>query len=330
MRDCDRELWLIRSKQLQREVRAVSIAKMRARGFKIISALLISALFSGHANQAFAKTVVLAPSSPWAINYADDSCELARAFGEGKDRTTIHFMRYEPGDKFRLTLVGRHARARELMKDVKVQFGPTGVPFSASASRGTANVGQPALIFTQFITIAASDAEPPDDIRWSGFDATDPYKIAPEQERAVTEIAFLTSLTNEVHLETGGLAEPFAALRACNDELLSHWGIDVEKHRSLSRPAIPIGSPGSWMSAGDYPVEMLRAGFDGLVHFRLIVEASGEVSECVIQDALEPKEFSKVTCDRIKRRAKFEAARDASGQPIKSYWISTVRWSIEN
>lgn len=301
---------------------------MRARKFRALPAILISALLSAHAAQASPKTVVLAPSSPWAINYADDSCELARAFGEGEDRTTIHFMRYQPGDRFRLMLVGEHARAPNWMREVKVRFGSAANPIDVPANRATANEGQPAVIFAAPLIISKPVVEKSVKNPWQGFDTSNPYLVSPEQERAVTEIAFLENLSNEVHLQTGSLAEPFAALRACNDELLTHWGIDVERHRSLSKPATPINSPGSWIRSRDYPREMLRAGFDGLVNFRLIVEANGEVSECTIQDALEPKDFNKVTCALIKRWAKFDPARDEAGEPIRSYWINTVRWQV--
>jgi len=45
----------------------------------------------------------LAPSSPWVVNYADDSCSLGRAFGEGDQKVTVFFDQYEPGDTFTLS-----------------------------------------------------------------------------------------------------------------------------------------------------------------------------------------------------------------------------------
>ena len=109
---------------------------------------------------------------------------------------------------------------------------------------------------------------------------------------------------------------------------MHHWGIDVEKQHHLSRQAIPKSSPGSWMHSEDYPKEMLTYQMDGLVYFRLIIEPTGDVSSCAVQESVMPKQYNDLTCKLIIRRAKFEPALDAEGQPIKSYWSSSVRWMI--
>lgn len=54
---------------------------------------------------AAAQPVRLQPSSPWIVNYADESCRLVRTFGEGKSKTVLEFESEAPG-RMDLLVVG--------------------------------------------------------------------------------------------------------------------------------------------------------------------------------------------------------------------------------
>ena len=131
-------------------------------------------------------------------------------------------------------------------------------------------------------------------------------------------------------LMLGGMGEPIKALNACTDELLTHWGIDVAAHKTRSRGVIPKSNPGAWISAGDYPIDLMRAGTQGVVHFRLDVDERGRATRCSIQQSTRPAEFDRVVCSKISRNARFEPALDSAGEPMKSYWRSTVRFELPN
>ncbi len=276
---------------------------------------------------ATAEMITLSPSTPWVMNYAEDSCDLARGFGEGDEQTFVHFYRYVPSDEFRLSLVGAKARLTKYTDAVELQFGPTEEPFEARVRSGEAEGSETGFLFLEDFSLAGP-TDWNEDVRTEKLNIVEPYEIAPEREISVTEIRFISGLRSQFTLKTGSLGDPFAALRACNEELLHHWGIDVAKHRSLSRKATPIDSPERWIRYNDYPSSMLRGGFSGLVFFRLTVEPTGEVSDCSIQQALEPEEFKKATCSVMMKRARFQPALDSKGQPIRSIFASNVYFTI--
>jgi TonB family protein len=93
--------------------------------------------------------------------------------------------------------------------------------------------------------------------------------------------------------------------------------------------AAPVGSPGNWLTSGDYPTDLLRQGAIGVVHFRLNVDEKGAVTGCHVQMSSMPAEFEVTTCKLFMRRAKFNPGHNAKGEPIKSYFISSVRWSVQ-
>ncbi len=294
---------------------------------------------------AAAKPVTLAPSTNWEVNHDKDTCVLARIFGEGDDRTGIYFTRFEPGDDFQLTLVSKYARTRSYSRapigsasvgsggdssqiEVKLQFGPAEEAFRMNTTPATGEGGVKAMISSSSVTVAGVAPSGEGEEKWLNADLSNPYRISPEREAAVTEVVFHSGLTDELTLRTGSLGKPFAILRDCNEWLLGKWGMDVEKHRHLTRRASPIGAPSEWFRSADYPTNMLNQLRTGLVYFRLLIDPDGTINDCTVQRSPMPMEFAVRTCELVKRRGRFEPALDAGGQPIKSYWLSAVRWVL--
>jgi len=106
--------------------------------------------------------------------------------------------------------------------------------------------------------------------------------------------------------------------------LLTHWNIDADAHRSLSRRAAPIGDPAKWITSSDFPATALRAGERGLVFFRLDIDAVGKPTDCHVQRAAGREEFETAVCRNLTENGKFTPALDAGGKPIASYWRDFV------
>ncbi len=318
---------------------------MRAFSKKSLLAVVAATLLASHPQLASAKSVRLAPSGNWEVNHDKDSCVLGRTFGEGEDRTGLYFTRYEPGDAFSLTLVSKYVRTRSYNRqqnnissvgytgvprgiESEVQFGPSEKAFRIDGTPATGAGGVKAIIFPGSMTIGGNMPSPEGEEKWLSADLSNPYRIPAEREAAITELVFHSGLADELALETASLGKPFAVLRDCNDWLLKQWGIDVEKHRHLSRRVTPVGEPTDWFLAADYPKSMLSELRTGLVHFRLMIEPDGKVSDCTIQQSTFPEDFARTTCEAVMKRARFDPALDADGQPIRSYWLNAVRWVI--
>ena len=129
-------------------------------------------------------------------------------------------------------------------------------------------------------------------------------------------------------LELRSMGAPMAALRTCMDNLLTHWGYDPAVVASLSRGVTPIGSPGNWITSADYPSKSLMQGHNGIVQFRLDVDEAGKILGCHILARTNPDEFADVSCRAVSRRAKLQPALDATGRPVKGFYITKVRFII--
>lgn len=273
----------------------------------------------------------LAPSSKWVLNYAADSCRMAREFGEGDRKVQLVIDRYEPGDAMRISFYGKPARTSRTEGEAKIRFGPTEAVQDIGFYPGKGDGTTPALVLRTAVRIAArTDAEEAanEAARNAGIFDFDEPTITPEQEAAVMWIEVGFPVDPPFVLDTGSMGNVFAALRQCTDELLDHWGIDIAKHRTMTRRAIPKGNPGKWVRPEDYPREALLQGQRGLVHVRLDVDAAGQPTGCHIQQSTRPREFDDAVCKSLMRRAEFQPALDADAVPMASYWINTVNFHM--
>lgn len=274
------------------------------------------------------EALILKPTSAWHVDYADDRCRLARKFGEGGEEAYVFFDRYGPGEYFRLTVAGNPIKTFSDKGDAAVQFGPAEQEQQLLFFNG--NSGKfPALVFASSVRLAGPSEAELDAIKNRGKDEW--IEVAPVSDARQKAIKYLTigkPLRRPVTLETGPMRAPFVALDKCIDNLMTTWGIDVEKHKSLTRGAKPTESPGKWVVSSDYPLDMLRSGQPAIVEFRLSVGADGVPSACHIQSTTRPKEFDNAVCKSVMRRARFDPALDAGGKPLASYYRNTVRFQI--
>jgi len=140
----------------------------------------------------------------------------------------------------------------------------------------------------------------------------------------------ITGLFNqEVYLETGSLHPAMDAMRMCVDELLNHWGIDAEAHRSLLRPVRSIEQERWSRELIDrYPRNLLRRGEQAYVRIRLNVSVEGRATDCAVQSRLNDTQFDELACELLIEHARFEPALDGDGLPIASFWQTAVIYSI--
>lgn len=273
----------------------------------------------------------LKPSSPWNIHYADDSCRMMRSFGEGGDQVTLILDRFEPDDSLYVTFVGKRFPMGPLERDIDIRFGPREEAQQATFYTATMDDATPAAMVMGGIRLAPHGAAEMAarqaavkakryDFEWS--------KITPEQEAAASFIEVKRATRTPFLLETGSLGAPMKALRQCADELLAIWGVDAAVQAGLTRKAVPKSNPGTWLTYKDYPPMMLSEGRRGVVHFRLDIDATGAPKACHIQQSTRPEKFDQAVCQAVMRRAAFEPALDAEGNPVASYFAGTARFQL--
>jgi len=291
----------------------------------VIALISIIASPSAHAAQP---PLQLKQTSPWNVDYADDRCRLMRQFGEGDEKTYAIFDRYGPGERFRMTIAGKPVRTSVQNGEATIQFGPGEGEQQLGFYKG--DLGEyPALIFHSQVRVAPPSATEQAMIDQRKDDeGIDLAPVDPARETAIKYLMVGKPLRRTLILETGAMRKPLEALGKCIDNLMTSWGIDVEKHKMLSRAARPLTSPVKWVVSSDYPVNMLSAGQPAIVEFRMSVGADGTPASCHIQSTTRPKEFDKAVCGSLMRRARFSPALDAEGKPLVSFYRNTVRFAL--
>ncbi len=83
-----------------------------------------------------------------------------------------------------------------------------------------------------------------------------------------------------------------------------------------------------WVTSADYPAEALRTRTEGTTGFRLTLSAEGRVTDCVIIQSSGSSVLDSATCGILRRRARFEPARDAKGEAIDSTFSSSFSWRL--
>ena len=280
---------------------------------------------------------VLTAEYSWERLALEDSCSIQRSFDEGEDKDVLllELRQYSPGSAARATLFSNkygirsdHGIARKKVNFVFVgseaPYPEAGIP---QYFRMIANSGK-GLIFP--VTLR-------DSVWHTGADGNE--ERLPEEYiepgassipfvGTVEQIGVLDLFEESFTIDTGPMEGEFEFLAECTNQLLEGWGIDPEAHQNVSKHPRP-GDVGKFARtvARDYPDEMLRDGYGGVLDVRLIVEADGSISDCFIAPPV-MKEFAEAACDRIAAYGDFEPALDPSGQAIRDFFTTKIVYSI--
>ncbi|MFM9934713.1 MAG: energy transducer TonB [Novosphingobium sp.] len=262
---------------------------------------------------------VLEPLDKWVLNYADDSCRLARTFGKNEDKVLLVLDQFMPAGLLDLSLIGkRFGRFAENRVSLSSTFGPD-LPAGEfqDALTGTVGPDKTAILMIggRYLLNRVQVKGASDEL----------FSTTKEQEDAVTELRIAAS-SMLITLHTGSMGPPLAAMRTCISDLVKTWGLDPAQQEALGRRPVPTTKPNTWLTSPDYPKEPLAKGASAIVRFRIMVGADGLPTKCVIQQATLSPEFTKLTCDLLMRRARFSPALDRAGKPVASFYTNSVRW----
>jgi hypothetical protein len=126
-----------------------------------------------------------------------------------------------------------------------------------------------------------------------------------------------------VRVETGSLGAPVGALQACADDLLKVWGLDPEKHKTMTALPILNPNPQGVLPQGDVPLTEFSKFGGGANQVRLLIGADGKVTACTIYTPSLSQSLNDRICQLAKERASFQPAKDAGGQPMASVWMGS-------
>lgn len=270
---------------------------------------------------------VFSGASAWAMNYADDSCQLTRDFAYGDEIITLALERFQPGDTVEVALASDELTRAPGEYTTKFRFAPDAVQFEAQQFQGELEDGRDYFgIGPVRLGIAAAPFENAEQVQQA---ATRLYRPADELEaaRKLTALTVTEGFTKDFALDLGPMAPPIKAMQACMDELLGHWGVDVERHRTLTRPAVPAEDPQTWVSEADFPVDQRQRRRSGFNTVRLLLDEAGKPTGCQVQRA-GADSFNSAACRILMEKGRFQPALDAAGQPMPSYYVVNFRFQL--
>ncbi len=179
----------------------------------------------------------------------------------------------------------------------------------------------PALIYTGIAPFAEAEAN---------ADANEvPFQMLDSADAKAMDFIAFGQGERKVSLLTGGLSPVFDAMNTCTLDLIRSWGLDPDKHRTKTRSPIwknPMVIAGRVQDY--YPDAGFRRGQRAMFKLRVIIDEAGDVIECKLDKVTVANRVDSPAC-RIFRNAKFEPALDADGQPMKSYYTTTLKYYMD-
>lgn len=281
--------------------------------------------------------VRLQPSSPWDVDYAENSCRLIRTFGVGNELTKLVFESAAPGEVDML-VIGKPLRTGSERASAK--FLPVDNKSFDGSVAAAVGSNDPAILWPQVPTYSAATLaeieRERDQLKRHPGVRPPPVSLVEQAARradqeqyaqAVTEIEIDSRAGHPVILESGSLGEAMAAFDKCNRDSLKDWGVNPDLENKIVRPVWAV-NPSDWLFWTDYPEDMLIRGKESQVEVRLLIDASGKITKCTSLSHFEEEEFNRITCAKILKRARFEPAELADGAKVPSYYVRRAIFRI--
>lgn len=263
--------------------------------------------------------LVFAPSSQWVLDYADDHCALRRAFSDGEENFYIEFRQFTPNNAYDLSIMasGRNYDKRR----VHYRFAPH--EFTQKFERALpleSNAGHSGVLTSS--TFGPPTSESDDKISTPPSDAD-----ITEWAAKILNIEISEGFGRSIILETGPMNEALLAMSNCIEELTTHWGVDWEAHQNLKSGAAPRDIK-KWAVRiqEEYPSKAIRKGYRGPVRIWLLIDREGQPTKCEILAEIANPVLSESACRSMLKYAEFDPAIDANGNPIESYYITTITY----
>jgi hypothetical protein len=113
-------------------------------------------------------------------------------------------------------------------------------------------------------------------------------------------------------------------LADCEAEKQVDWGADRAATAPGSTPPRAVGNASRWIGPEDLGVAGVASQAIVAAVFRVSVGANGRATDCTVLESAGSFEIDRGACGALVRRARYEPARDPSGNPVRSVAIYRV------
>lgn len=287
-----------------------------------VASAAVVAVMAVTATQGYARDVALKPSSPWNVHWAGNSCLLARQFGTGDNRLTLSMRAYKPGYEFETTLAGPQVSLLTKPNAFRIAYGG-GEPRPVWGQAGRIPKLGPSITFSGYLSMTAP--EPTSATNSEALRRATERQTYPDTafEAQLDRITLVTSF-RKIVLQTGPMAKALTSLRTCTDGLVKSWGLDLAVQSALSRNVRNADPEWIQKIIQSYPATLSFQGKSARVSLRIMVDRTGKPTSCHALQAFSNTEFDVKACDIALKYARFDPALDAGGQPVDSYYTTSV------
>ena len=91
--------------------------------------------------------------------------------------------------------------------------------------------------------------------------------------------------------------------------------------------AVSLSKNGEFL-AKNYPPRALKAGEQGKVGFRIVVEPDGSLGSCVVTQSSGHSALDKETCDIIVNNARLQPVRNEEGRTVRAVQNGFINWKL--
>ena len=286
-----------------------------------------------------AEPVRLPAISPWVLDYADESCRLARKFGTEADPTLLLFESPSPGT---MSMLAMGKPLGGVSKKVTAQFLPGGYINEGQPAR-SGDGKKPAALWSSVSIMPAKvaiDLKEKWEAEWKrakkgerppSTDLAEREWVKRTQQTfaaTVTGVAIEARRNRPVVLETGSIGRAMTMLEQCTKDQLRYWGVDPAIEEKIVRRTWAADLY-QWFGPNDYPASALSRGQQSVVAYRLLVDATGKPTKCTPLSHVDAPAFQKTVCNVLMKRARLQPAELADGTKVPSYYTSSVQWRME-
>lgn len=266
---------------------------------RIYAALALTSLVAA----GDARPQALHPSSKWDLDYAETQCAAMRDYGNTDNPIGFGIFPSPAGDFYEIKLAQKNTGSR-----VPREFEGS-IDFGSGPSKGwlLQYGGAGKMMIDEF------------HIRSSEMTAA----------RAAQSIRFRIKGRPDVSLELDSMPALMDELQRCTADLRKYWNLDGEKNGQIAVSS--KGDVRAVFNSGDYPSEAVNRGQDGTAQYLLLVDQKGSVADCHIVKASGIPLLDAMGCAVIRERTKLKPARDFSGKPVRSSYVTPpISWRLED
>jgi TonB family protein len=268
--------------------------------FRRVSVALLSIILC--ATTGAAETKPLQSAGAWKIDYGTTQCVASRQYGTSGDPLTLAIRESPNGETYEILLGWKYRVGEPLTEENStVDFGKG--PISALAL---------------FYQVAGKTL----DVHSFRISAADMA-----QARSASTVTLHITGSADLTFALASMPQLLDGLQACTASLKRYWNMDGEKDGRISQAA--RGDLRTIFNPEDYPRLALRRGQQGAGQYLLLIDQSGKVAGCQVLLATGAPVLDTMACTIIEKRAKFTAARDQSGKPVRSTVVTPkIVWSL--